>query len=934
MGTSQNRPGASAETWQQCQHISLDKAPDAVRRARQLVVSCFSVNPDSAYDAELVLSELVTNAVLHGAAPIDVYVYSSESRLRVEVHDAGRTPPIMARPNAGSMTGRGLGMVATLSQAWGVAAVPSGGKFVWAELGPCPNEAPPAQDGASLTAQDGAATDRHGPIDVAALLAAWQDDEDAEPVYTVNLGPVATELLAAAKAHIDNVVRELSLLQEGLLHEGPGAGTAGPWSAAELDAALDVITHRFGAARLELKREAAAALARGDLVADLVLHLPPSAADAGEEYLEALDRIDRYARSAQILTLDSPPGHRLFRRWYVTRVVEQLRALSQGEEPPKPLPFQVVLGREVARLAPLEHMSARLGLLQRVSRDLATLTDPRAMAEVVVEGVMELTEVETARVRLLDDDDMLQSVAWRGRRPNEPSEALPAYSLHSEFSSARAVRTGEPVAIRSLAEEFGGRSDLLAFYNKDLSVRIVPLASGGLRFGMLSLTFGAGALGDEDELALVSSLAGVLSQALARADFAAREQERRQTLDFLADASQIMTSVREPAQVLEEFVRLAVPVLGDWCTVYLPDETGQYLRRAAVAIDSHPDVALGLQGTKLDLALELPQTRAFRTGHAQPPHYNTEALRQDLYPELDFERQGWKVESTSGVCVPIVLRGEVVGVIGLTFLSGRRGPTRAVQEALAGLADRAAVALDNARNWAAREQLVRSLVTALLPAAPPQVPGYAFASRYLPADGRVAGDWWEVDVLADGAVLIGLGDAAGHGVPAVSQMLQLRHGARALASVERSPAALLADLNRRLGRADSGIATAFYGRLDPATGTLTWASAGHLPPLHLFADGKGELLAPGGGAALGAPLDVASTDHDFVLRQGETLVLYSDGAVERRQEDLGLGIARLLATAQEWASKDLDVLADALVEEHCTRRSDDCCLLLVRRLGG
>jgi serine phosphatase RsbU (regulator of sigma subunit) len=209
----------------------------------------------------------------------------------------------------------------------------------------------------------------------------------------------------------------------------------------------------------------------------------------------------------------------------------------------------------------------------------------------------------------------------------------------------------------------------------------------------------------------------------------------------------------------------------------------------------------------------------------------------------------------------------------------------------------------------------------------------AFSARYQPAGGDVAGDWWEAQLMPDGTVLVGLGDAAGHGLSAVSQMSELRHGARALALVELSPAALLSDLNRHLSGEDAGFATAVYGRLQPTTGELSWAVAGHVPPLHVTADGKVTVLGESAGPPLGAPSTRPGQDHLLQLGPGETLVLYSDGVVERRYGQLDDGIRRLAGTVAAHAHEDLDTLSDSIVAAHCADPVDDCCLLLMRRSG-
>jgi hypothetical protein len=198
------------------------------------------------------------------------------------------------------MTGRGLSLVAALSSAWGVRAVPGGsGKVVWAEIG-------------------GAVDGREPDLDVEVLLASWPEEEPGEPTFTVRLGSVPTDLLLEAKRHIDNVVRELTLERAG-----GAADVLVPGQAL-----IETVTNDFAGARTAIKRQAVEAAARGDEETDLVLTLPASAADAGERYLAALAEADRYSRAARLLTLESPPLHRAFRSWYVQSLVDPVARAS------------------------------------------------------------------------------------------------------------------------------------------------------------------------------------------------------------------------------------------------------------------------------------------------------------------------------------------------------------------------------------------------------------------------------------------------------------------------------------------------------------------------------------------------------------------------------------------------------------------------------
>lgn len=889
--------------------VVLRVEPDAVPRARRLVRDGLAgTHPDRVGDVELVVSELVTNATLHGRPPVTVRIAADGAAVRVEVGDLGRDLPIRLQHEASTATGRGLALVAALATSWGVDAGSDGGKVVWAEL----RDTRPELGSAAAPE-----------VDLQALVAAWSDGAPPPPTVTVRLDAVPTGLLVAAKAHVDSVVRELILVREG-------AVTAGEALAPELAAVVQAVTSDFADVRTQIKQQAAAAAERGDLVTDLVLEVPLTAADAAGRYLAALEEADRYGLSSRLLATAPPRSHQVFRRWYLQAVQEQVRAAAAGKEPVLLRPFPVVLGDEVDRLAGLEEVAARLAMLQEVTAQLAGARSTEEMATVVVDRASQVRGVETVRVYLDTGQGTLRSVAWR--HPLAADEGLfRELALDADLPGPEVARTGRPLFLRSLQQIVDRYPQLDGYYPTERSMHVVPLVVGDLAIGVLAVTFSGGWVADEAQLAFVASVADTLAQAMARARLSASEGDVRQTLTFLTDATEIMVSAREPAEVVERLARLAVPRLGDWCTVYLAD--GDVLRRVAMVIDGFPDLPPDLVRRPLPVGAPVPQAQAFRTGRLQQMDHGIGRLLSTMYPDVGQAPLGGDPDAGSGLAVPLWLRGEVVGVLALCFLGSGRKVTAGVVDAVTGLAVRAAIALDNARRWRDQHEVVRALVDALLPPAPPAIPGLAVTARYLPAVGDVAGDWWEAGVLPDGSALLGVGDAAGHGIAAVSLMCELRHGARALAVVEPSPAAMLADLNRRLAGPDAGFATAVYGRLQPATGRLRWASAGQVPPIMARADGTVSVLAGAGGTPLGSPGSGSAADQHLVLDPADCLVLYSDGIVERRARGLAEGIDRLAATVARYAGDGVDALADAVVAIHCANPVDDCCLLVVQRQG-
>src|ERR1044072_3598543 len=148
--------------------------PDAIPRAREFASAAVAGAPETLVeDAQLLVTELVTNAILHGAPLVRLGLTGQDDWVRVEVDDAGRAVPVKARHSDESMTGRGLTLVGALADAWGVEPSPAG-KTVRAELRAPPEAARP--------------TSTPSELDVEALLAAWNDEEPLTERFTVRLG--------------------------------------------------------------------------------------------------------------------------------------------------------------------------------------------------------------------------------------------------------------------------------------------------------------------------------------------------------------------------------------------------------------------------------------------------------------------------------------------------------------------------------------------------------------------------------------------------------------------------------------------------------------------------------------------------------------------------------------------------------------------------
>ncbi|MEW2071426.1 SpoIIE family protein phosphatase [Streptomyces sp. NPDC007346] len=206
------------------------------------------------------------------------------------------------------------------------------------------------------------------------------------------------------------------------------------------------------------------------------------------------------------------------------------------------------------------------------------------------------------------------------------------------------------------------------------------------------------------------------------------------------------------------------------------------------------------------------------------------------------------------------------------------------------------------------------------------------AAHYLPSvsSGLIGGDWYDAMELPDGRALLTVGDLTGHGIPATSAMAMVLGALRGMAVAGIEPGALMGHLNHLLETSVRPVlGSALCCRFDPATGTLSWAQAGHPPPL-LFRDGTGRRLPPPDGMLLGAAPRAAYEQDEVRLLAGDVLVLHTDGLT--RRSGRGAGPEQLLALAPRFAqARDAQECVRSVVEEYGgTERLDDACVLIAR----
>ena len=231
---------------------------------------------------------------------------------------------------------------------------------------------------------------------------------------------------------------------------------------------------------------------------------------------------------------------------------------------------------------------------------------------------------------------------------------------------------------------------------------------------------------------------------------------------------------------------------------------------------------------------------------------------------------------------------------------------------------------------AEQNRLALQLQQAIMPPAEPSMDafGLRIAVRYRPAEQEhlVGGDWYDAAVLPTKQVFVSVGDITGHGIKGATGMVVLRNALRGLAATGAGPGQLLTWLNLVAHHlTDHIFATAVCALYDPETKVLRWARAGHLPPV-LIRDGEADTLPQPRGIMLGALAEGVYEEATVQLESGDTLLLYTDGLIERRDRPLDACVARLLANSSGTAAS-LDLRLDHLLATKDADTDDDTCVV-------
>jgi PAS domain S-box-containing protein len=413
----------------------------------------------------------------------------------------------------------------------------------------------------------------------------------------------------------------------------------------------------------------------------------------------------------------------------------------------------------------------------------------------------------------------------------------------------------------------------------------------------------------------------------------------RERLGFLMRAGALVAATRDRDDLLDQVAQLLVPSLADYCVVFLPTADGKLCASALAHADpARASRLAALREHPVPTAGPLMSQAAYTTGITQ--------LARDVRAELpswaaaapEMSEIVASVDPHSALATPLLAGQRTLGVMVMGRGHDRPRFASSDVEVVEEIARRLAVGLANTDTFAREHAIAETLQRSVLPDTLPQIPGLDLAVRYLPATegADVGGDWYDAFSLPDGRVALVTGDVAGHSISSASIMGQARSMLRAYAIDNPQPSHVLRRTNTALTRLlPNALTSVVYAVLDPATGDLSYANAGHPPPLAITGAGQAEYLDDTAGTMLGACPGTRFTTRRRRLPPGAGLLCYTDGLIEDRRRDITEGLAALaqaVGRAAPASAEQMCVTAQSALLG-TAERADDVCLLAARLSG-
>lgn len=597
---------------------------------------------------------------------------------------------------------------------------------------------------------------------------------------------------------------------------------------------------------------------------------------------------------------------------------------SVARQAAQPLERTWLMEREQDARVAAETASQRTRRLQSTTQALAAAATPRDVAEIVALEALAAVSGDAAAFyafeRELEAPELLAEIGLGSAVAHGLTAAITDAALKGSILVIDAAPSSglHASTVRAAIAEAGLQGAVC-----------IPLVVGSRVLGSLLVCFRSRDRLLAEDTALLQTLARIGAQALERSRLFDDEHRLRERSERIQRMTASLSGSLTQSDVAEVVVDALVQAAGAEGAALSVIEEQQLQRK--LAWRGYDDEA---QAAWLEIPLDAatPGNRALRT--REIVFYETlDALGSDFPDAVE----GMRIAGhESFLFVPLVAGGTTNGLV-ITSWAERVALSHEDRMFIETLASQAAQALDRARHFESERTIAETLQRSVLPVSLPHVETVQLAARYLPGTDEVdvGGDWFDAVQLRNGRLGLAVGDVVGKGVQSAATMAQLRNALRAFALDQMKPAPTMARLNRLAEEmSESPFATVLYAVLDPDTGVCRFTSAGHPPPLLVHPDGQAEYLEGGRGLPLGTGPDVRYRQHVFELPVGATLILYTDGLVERRTEPIDEGLERLRRAAEE-ASGEPERIVEHVIERLVGNegRRDDIAVLAARLLA-
>lgn len=556
-------------------------------------------------------------------------------------------------------------------------------------------------------------------------------------------------------------------------------------------------------------------------------------------------------------------------------------------------------------------------LLAGLAEAAATAGTTEQVARTLVDRAAEVAGAATTHIGLLDDDGRALVVVHRGQ--GDRADLVP---LDAEHPLVHAYKDG-PVLLRghgAVADRFPDSAAEMQMAGLGACACLPLVGNDGRAFGALGLSWEGRRRFEPELVDILHTTADLCASSLGRARETDQAQARSSGMTDLAARLSASTSFDDVGAVIIEHATAAVGA--DFALVGVVE--GDRFRLLA---PSGPQLDVLAPYRDIDLDGDFPALLAWRRREL----VTFSSLGDVLDPAIadDLARMGLH----GGACAPL-LDGDGQATGAFMVLWADPPPLDdALRARIATVAELCAQSVERSRLFDAEHRVRRDIQRSVLAAAP-AVPGLDVATRYRPAALVVGmgGDWYDAITLPDGRVCLVVGDVSGHGVGAVAEMTQIRTVVHTLVAGGMALPDILDRTSAVMQRDGLGYATVLVAVIDPENGSVEYVTAGHPPAMLRRPGGTVDTLTGGRHSVLGIAFEPKPPGY-VSFPTGSTLVLYTDGLIERRDTAIDVSI---LALADEVRATDADsagALADALLDSWAAKgpARDDVAVVVARR---